>query len=327
MLLFFDGIALALPSRAADWYINDDPYLAQPLIEQGLMRNFEPELWMTELPAENLSDVQAMSEITQWDITSSSTGIIPPNLEDISGEAGFVQSLRPFLDRYPAIIEQVLSGAHEPYLVRPFVVGVTSKLLSQNIKDVAVQPIIDDWNAAWFVASVIGSPVGESHPDVIVGDIARVGIDLTAVPLDEVVDFRRTHGSEYRAYSKEVRDFVLSLSLMAENDRIAAITERRADLIDRAEQLREIGRRSFKRQSISVGIGFAGAAWTLAHADPWGAAFAAAATAAGISRPSLGSIGAAYTYVFQAAKELGRSGPIPGSAGSRSRRRRFPWRR
>ncbi len=42
MLLFFDGIALALPSNLAEQVINDDPILAAPLAERGLLINFGP---------------------------------------------------------------------------------------------------------------------------------------------------------------------------------------------------------------------------------------------------------------------------------------------
>lgn len=341
LLLFFDGIALALPSEVADYFINTHPYLAQPLVERGLLRNFDPELWLTEIPHTSLSDLQrAMIEITQWDVASTSAGIIPMSpLLDYQVEFDFLQELHAHLVTFPDILKPDLLREVQPEIdiikavraeraslanffdlpeevqpdvakaaraVRAFLVGATSRMLTQNVKDVNIQPLNYDRNAAKFVASVVGLSAGESRPDVVVGDMARVGLGLTAVPLDEVIDFRRTYGSEYRAYSKEVREFVLSLSLMTENDRIAAIAARRADFDDRAARLRRIGRQSFKRQSIGLALGFTGAAWTLAHGDPWGAAFAAGATAAGISRPSLGSIGAAYTYVFRAADELAR---------------------
>ncbi len=46
LLLFFDGIALALPPATADRLIEANPVLAQPLAELGLLRNYEPDLWV-----------------------------------------------------------------------------------------------------------------------------------------------------------------------------------------------------------------------------------------------------------------------------------------
>lgn len=44
--LFFDGIALALPPERADRLIEANPVLVQPLAELGLLRNYEPDLWL-----------------------------------------------------------------------------------------------------------------------------------------------------------------------------------------------------------------------------------------------------------------------------------------
>jgi hypothetical protein len=42
-LLFFDGIALALPADLAIQVIDHDPVLAQPLLDRGLLINLAPE--------------------------------------------------------------------------------------------------------------------------------------------------------------------------------------------------------------------------------------------------------------------------------------------
>lgn len=46
LLLFFDGIALALPNETVDGLIASHPVLAQPLAEAGLLRNYAPDLWL-----------------------------------------------------------------------------------------------------------------------------------------------------------------------------------------------------------------------------------------------------------------------------------------
>ena len=141
---------------------------------------------------------------------------------------------------------------------------------------------------------------------LITDDLRHVGIDLQAVALDEVLDFRRQHGAEYRAYSRDVRRFVLELSLLSEVGKASALADRRAELDDRAEELRRVARSAFKRQAVSFGFGLAGAAWTLVHGDPWGGIFAAGAAAGGLTRADPEPIGAAYTYILRAKTELTR---------------------
>ncbi len=47
-------------------------------------------------------------------------------------------------------------------------------------------------------------------------DIATVGVDLRPVPIDEVLDFRRQHFREHKAYVRKVRQFVKELGALPE---------------------------------------------------------------------------------------------------------------
>jgi transcriptional regulator with XRE-family HTH domain len=46
LLLFFDGIALALPQSMASRLVDTDPILAQPLAQLDLLRNYPPSFWL-----------------------------------------------------------------------------------------------------------------------------------------------------------------------------------------------------------------------------------------------------------------------------------------
>ena len=158
-----------------------------------------------------------------------------------------------------------------------------SRVLVENVAEVAVQPVIDDENAALFIRKIIGSH-DSGRARIITDDLHQLEIDLSAVALDEVLDFRRSGcGSEYRAYSRDVRLFVLELSQLSYAEQIAALAARRAEINDRIDELNRLTSRAFRRQLASLGFGLAGAAWTLVHGDPWGGLFAAGATAAGVS--------------------------------------------
>jgi hypothetical protein len=302
LLLFFDGIALALRSEVADRHIEADPVLAQPLAELGLLRNYNPKCRRTSKmdgqetfgpPWKRMAEIferagETLSPSDRRDISAA-----------VSGEEG--RRLRKALDR----LSMIVASADTPSQLNALFPGLAAKNLCENITDVAIQPVIDDEDAAAFVSAIINwHDAGRAK--IVVGDLAQVGIDLSAVPLDEVLGFRAEYGSEYRRYSSDVRRFALELSLMDEADQRSALMDRRAELDDRAEQLRRIGRTAFARQAISFGFGFAGAAWTLVHGDPWAGAFATGAALAGITRSDPGAIGAAYTYILRAEAELTR---------------------
>jgi len=113
-----------------------------------------------------------------------------------------------------------------------------------------------------------------SRARVIPGDLKVIGVDFSGIPLDEVSDFRRQQGSAYRAYARDLRTFVLSMSLMSAADQAFEIADRSRDIEARAEDLRRVARRAFRRASIALAFGVACAAWTLRTGDPWDAVFA-----------------------------------------------------
>jgi hypothetical protein len=306
LLLFFDGIALALPPATAERLIEANPVLAQPLAELGLLRNYEPDLWMkslTQPPEKYEQFLDTMKSVFRRVLPGESLSERDlRDLAEVAEASDTMEDLKVAGRVYNRALEKFGDTPSRPIALA---VGTTSRLLRENITDVAIQSVIDDENAASFVAAIIGS-YDAGRAKVVVGDLAQVGIDLSAVPLDEVLAFRAEYGNEYRRYSNDVRRFALELSLMGEADQGSALMDRRAELTDRAERLRRTARTAFARQAISLGFGVAGAAWTLVHGDPWGAAFAAGAATAGLTTTDPGSIGAAYTYILRAKTELTR---------------------
>jgi hypothetical protein len=309
LLLFFDGIALSVSPARADELIESNPVLAQPLAEVGLLRNYWPdsvEDWLKPYMPEAekyapwvLRVIEIYKHIPEGGTLSASDR---QELERVITEGGdaLQAGLEAHFDVYSRAAQKY---GGTPSQIQATPVGWMARLLRENITEVAIEPVIDDEGAAGFVAAMIGSH-DDGHANIVIGDMAQVGIDLGAVPLDEVLDFRAKHGAEYRRYANDVRRFVLELSLTDDASRGSATFERRADLDDRAAQLRKIGRTAFSRQTIGFSFGLAGAAWTLVHGDPWGASFAAGAAAAGLSKQDPESIGASYTYILRAKTEL-----------------------
>ena len=85
--------------------------------------------------------------------------------------------------------------------------GITAEGLVHNITTVAIQPVINDEHAAEFVSHVLNSFKRPVQANIITADIRNMGLNLSAVPLDEVLDFRKQYGAEFRSYVRDLRSF------------------------------------------------------------------------------------------------------------------------
>lgn len=103
---------------------------------------------------------------------------------------------------------------------------------------------------------------------------------------------------------QNVRAFALDLSMMEEADRVRALADRRADLEDEARDLRERATKAWPSpKAVSAfGLGIAGAAWSIAAGNPVPAVLAA--IGAGLAMLPSKAEGSAYSYLFDARKQL-----------------------
>lgn len=132
---------------------------------------------------------------------------------------------------------------------------------------------------------------------VVHRDLIDVGIDLSQVPLDEILEFRRESGKEFRKYARDLRRFVINLETAGPADRERLIGDRSEELSDAASDVRG-ARRAWGRPVVSLVLAGAGAAWTLHQADPTGAVLGALSALAGYSAPERADT--AFTYLFEA---------------------------
>ena len=61
-------------------------------------------------------------------------------------------------------------------------------------------------------------------------DLEVVSADLHAVPLDEVLHFKRENAAAHRKYMQNLRTFAANLSVMDPGDRERALIEHQQDL-------------------------------------------------------------------------------------------------
>jgi hypothetical protein len=332
MLLFFDGLTLALPTNLAARMVDEDPILATPLVERGLLVNFDPAttldadsaeclavtltellehhpgLWRAndkylQLAAEHWGAGKARyAAVAGFERALFERGLITPRLDglfDLSLSARllvltvFAQSLRLQLAQSGIKLhcatdsDRVVGDVIEGLMFYESSLAQSDLLM---VGDIWGESEAGDCFYLW-------RPVRSMEAGQLADDLLNVGADLSAVPLDEVLDFRRENGRHYRAYAKALRDFVISQSQVGPAEHQRAQVERAEEIHDQAAELRHISRVSFGARTAALLISIGGAAWTLKAGDPIGALLAgtsAAAQALPVPAPRVTE----YSYLF-----------------------------
>jgi hypothetical protein len=319
LLLFFDGVALALPSDIATRVVEEDPVLAQPLMDRGLLINLAPESYLDQPSAELL--VHTLLELLDYgdfdyarDFERLTAfhwgGAVAPQAAD----AFTAELLRRGLIEVSTATHLV--SIHSG--VKLLVLTVFAKALEASIQKstrITLQPVTDDPLYAvallsalsryppgqdrrkYHVGGTVWWPTNRYRSTVVDLDLRTVGVDLSLVPLDDVLAFREEHGQDYRAYARSLRQFLLDLLDMSPSDYQTALREREEQIADEAADLDRRSRQAFGRKATATVLSLAGAAWTAIHGDPIGALLAAATAAAGLhgNEPAV----TAYSYLFR----------------------------
>jgi hypothetical protein len=141
--------------------------------------------------------------------------------------------------------------------------------------------------------------------DAVMSDLSAVTLNLSQVGLDDILDFRARHRSEFRAY-------VLGLqALLGSAPTSGDLADRRAALVDDARRLRELQQRRWPNLGSGASLGIIGAAWTLASGDLLGALIGAAGAQLLPVGPTPVS---AYTYILRADTEPDVGSLVEGRA-------------
>lgn len=189
--------------------------------------------------------------------------------------------------------------------MHPMVRALVLTLLSQILRpygrnlDLELSPATDRPKLVESLSELLSLQSTPSTGSVVAFDMETVGVDLSSIPFDEVLGFRKEYGAEHRTYARAVRKFVKELSLMTEEERTLAFEDRQAEIQEMARNLKNISRKAWRKPA-SFALSIAGAAWTLATGNPIGAILAASSAALG-HKPSEDNIEGAYSYLFRAA--------------------------
>ena len=166
--------------------------------------------------------------------------------------------------------------------------------------DLKLSPATDQWHVIRALYEIIFKPDSPSPSvgDVVSFDIDKVAVDLGAVPIDEILDFRQQNYRQHRDYIQSVRDFAHELSRIPSDERAVKFEQRREELKDLCHTLQN-RYRGFLKKPLAFGIGLIGAAWTYHNAGPVDAAISAFNTAVGMMSDKSKEVNV-YSYLISA---------------------------
>lgn len=308
LLLFFDGVALLVPDYMRDQPLLSDPSLAQPLADLGLLHRLSPETLVDQATATALIELlDDLLDAGAFDGLDRDAAFVELSKSRLGGTADagltdiIVEQLR---DR--GLAGPTQDGVSIPLhpAIRTFVLAVLPQLLRgpAEAAGYALQPVSMQPRTVRALLDTLGLGALPTAGHVVAVDLEQVTLDLTPVPLDEVLDFRRLHGTEYREYARDLRRFVRDLASLDQHARDQAFNDRREALADTADQLRRLARTSWRRPLATFGLAIAGSAVTLVQGNPVGAGLRSAGALLGLQRRA--DPASAYTYLFRAQDHL-----------------------
>jgi hypothetical protein len=305
LLLFFDGIGLLVPEYMVDRPEIVDPSLAVPLRDQGLLHILTPESLVD-------SEASAMLAAKMADIIHSgfldTIGSDGSAFQELSmsrlGYGGDQSLAKMIFEELKArgLAHDSVDGVSIPmhHQVRNLVLVLLAQILRTKGSGLGLDlsPATDRPQIVHALTALLNQPDAPSTGNVIASDMTAVGVDLSLVPLDEVLSFRADHLRQHRTYANSVRAFVRDLSQMTAAERATVSDDRNKELNDLGEDLRRLHRKSWNKPA-SFAFSAAGALWRITRGDPLGAVLAAGALLAGYDKKSK-EFGGAFSFVFAA---------------------------
>lgn len=308
MLLYFDGLALLVPSHKHDDLERRFPEIAIPLMEQGLLQTIVPEEQVDATATRQLADallpIIESGALDGLDRSESAFSSLSRSRLGFAGDEAIAYRLHGALKARGLARDGGEFSFPLQEQVRALVLTLVAQILRTRAagSGIELQPATDQPELIGSLVELL--KLNEVTAErVVESDFEELGVDLGPVPFDEVLDFRRQFGAAHRDYAHEVHRFVHDLSLMDSKLRQMEMAGRREKLRDLAADLRQHATHAWK-QPATVGLSLSGAVWTAWSGDPWGALLAAgaAATSIGAAEPSPAG---AYSYLFRASRQFG----------------------
>ena len=173
-------------------------------------------------------------------------------------------------------------------------------------RGMAVHPATDCPKAATDLLDALSRESMPSCEGVVRLDLEPVTLDLSTIPLKDVLQLREDHRKAHKAYMRGLRGFLAELGRIGDPaEREAALLERRQEIADMAHDNRRSVGRSAGKSLVSWSMGIAGGVWSAATGDVLGATVGALGLGAGLVPGTANTVGA-YSYLFAVTSAFGR---------------------
>lgn len=310
LILFFDGIALLVPTYMKHKPFETDPAIVAGLEEHGLLHIIEPETAVDKAATEKL--VVAMQEV----ITSGALDALEK--DDVSafhslstsrlGFYGNEELANHLLDELKkrGLAQDPENGLTIPMHrhVRALVLVLLSQILRPYGQTLGAElsPATDRPELVHAMTDLLGAAPRASMGAVVAFDLSAVSVNLAAIPIDEVLDFRRQNLAAHRLYCTSARVFADELSRMDGEERKHAFDKRQAELQAMAADLSSKSAKAWKKP-VSFSFALAVAAVNFRAGNVIGALLSVASSSLGyqsaVPRPT-----GPYSYLFEARRHL-----------------------
>lgn len=309
LVLFFDGIALLVPSYMKERPEEIDAPIVAGLREHGLLEIIEPETAVdkaaTEKLAMALTDVITSGALDELAKQKTAFHELSRSRLGYYGDEGLYNMIFEEL-KVRGLARDSEDGVSIPMhpMVRSLVLVLLSQILRPYGQKIGAElsPATDVPRMVRALSEILSLKHEPSTGSVVEFDLNTVTVDLGAIPIDEVLSFRQENLHAHKHYSLSVRKFAMELSRMPEEERAVAFDLRQEELNAIADDLRKKARKAWKKPS-SFGLTLVGAAISAAS-SPLGAFIRAASAIAGYEQVKGTNMGA-YSYLFNASERFG----------------------
>ena len=318
VICFFDGIAMLIPEYMEDQLGFDDYPIITSLKDHDLFHVIRPEKAIdedaTKTLAEALVDIIAsgrldhLTKASDKNARQSDFGSLSMSRLGYYGDADLADFVFEEL-KSRGLAEDSKDGVSIPMhrTIRALILVLLAQILRPKGESMGLKlsPTTDQVrlvNALNEILKQDSSSVSEG--DIVSFDMAMVGADLSIVPIDEILDFRKQNYCQHRDYIQSVREFALELSCLPLREREVKFEQRQEKLEDLSAELKKIYHASWKKPiTFSIGIAAAAAAALDSHPAIIGT-LTALTTAAGLLPGKTEEIGV-YSYLISAKQRFG----------------------
>ncbi len=313
LILFFDGVAMLIPEYMEDHGRFADLPIVYSLREHNLFHVIRPEMSVgseeTELLASALVDIIASGRLEflttarDENVESFSFGSLSMSRLGFHGDPELARFMLEEL-KERGLASDSEDGKSIPMhrTVRALILVLLAQILKYKGADMGLtlSPATDQWRLVEALSEIMNDPEDSSPSlgEIVSFDMAMVGVDLGGVPIEEILNFRQQHYTQYRDYSLSVRNFARELSLMPEEERRLSFEQRQEQLDEVAQSLRRLGRAAWKKP-VSFSLGLVGAVCSLVGENIMGSVLNLASTLLGNQPANENEIGV-YSYLFSA---------------------------